>query len=129
MSRPLLQLALDHSSLEAAQRDVTLLKDSVDIVEAGTILCLNEGLGAVKALREQCPDKIIVADWKVADAGETLAQQAFGAGANWMTIICAAPLTTGLEEQEPGGPRPAPDPAEQTLPPCGGSVPLPPRRR
>lgn len=94
MSRPLLQLALDHSSLEAAQRDVTLLKDSVDIVEAGTILCLNEGLSAVKALREQCPDKIIVADWKVADAGETLAQQAFGAGANWMTIICAAPLAT-----------------------------------
>ena len=85
MSRPLLQLALDHSSLETAQRDVTRLKDSVDIVEAGTILCLNEGLGAVKALREQCPDKIIVADWKVADAGETLAQQAFGAGANWMT--------------------------------------------
>ncbi len=73
MSRPLLQLALDHSSLEDAQRDVTLLKDSVDIVEAGTILCLNEGLGAVKALREQCPNKIIVADWKVADAGETLA--------------------------------------------------------
>lgn len=94
MSRPLLQLALDHSSLEAAQRDVTQLKDSVDIVEAGTTLCLNEGLGAVKALREQCPDKIIVADWKVADAGETLAQQAFGAGANWMTIICAAPLAT-----------------------------------
>ena len=30
--------------LEAAQRDVMLLKDSVDIVEAGTILCLNEGL-------------------------------------------------------------------------------------
>ncbi|STI79229.1 3-keto-L-gulonate-6-phosphate decarboxylase [Escherichia coli] len=57
MSRPLLQLALDHSSLEAAQRDVTQLKDSVDIVEAGTILCLNEGLGAVKALREQCPDQ------------------------------------------------------------------------
>ena len=82
MSRPLLQLALDHSSLEDAQRDVTLLKDSVDIVEAGTILCLNEGLGAVKALREQCPDKIIVADWKVADAGETLAQQAFTAGAD-----------------------------------------------
>ena len=51
MSRPLLQLALDHSSLEAAQRDVMLLKDSVDIVEAGTILCLNEGLGAALAAR------------------------------------------------------------------------------
>ena len=92
MNRPLLQLALDHSTLQAAQKDVALLCDHVDIVEAGTILCLNEGLHAVRALRQQCPDKIIVADWKVADAGETLAQQAFGAGANWMTIICAAPL-------------------------------------
>lgn len=75
MSRPLLQLALDHTSLEAAQRDVALLQDHVDIVEAGTILCLTEGLSAVKALRAQCPEKIIVADWKVADAGETLAQR------------------------------------------------------
>ena len=94
MSRPLLQLALDHTDLAAAQRDVALLQDHVDIVEAGTILCLSEGLNAVRALRAQCPEKIIVADWKVADAGETLAQQALGAGANWMTIICAAPLAT-----------------------------------
>lgn len=94
ISRPLLQLALDHINLQTAQRDVALLRDHVDIVEAGTILCLTEGLGAVKALRDQCPNKIIVADWKVADAGETLAQQAFGAGADWMTIICAAPLAT-----------------------------------
>lgn len=68
MSRPLLQLALDHTSLQAAQRDVALLQDHVDIVEAGTILCLTEGLNAVTALRAQCPQKIIVADWKVADA-------------------------------------------------------------
>ncbi|AXC70274.1 3-keto-L-gulonate-6-phosphate decarboxylase UlaD [Salmonella enterica] len=93
-SRPLLQLALDHTNLQTAQRDVALLRDHVDIVEAGTILCLTEGISAVKALCDQCPDKIIVADWKVADAGETLAQQAFGAGADWMTIICAAPLAT-----------------------------------
>lgn len=94
MSRPLLQLALDHTDLAAAQRDVALLKDHVDIVEAGTILCLSEGLNAVRALRVQCPEKLIVADWKVADAGETLARQALEAGADWMTIICAAPLAT-----------------------------------
>ncbi|MEG1210870.1 MAG: 3-keto-L-gulonate-6-phosphate decarboxylase UlaD [Leclercia sp.] len=94
MSRPLLQLALDHTSLASAQQDVALLQDHVDIVEAGTILCLSEGLNAVRALRAQCPEKIIVADWKVADAGETLTQQALDAGANWMTIICAAPLAT-----------------------------------
>ncbi|MBV8045199.1 3-keto-L-gulonate-6-phosphate decarboxylase UlaD [Pluralibacter sp.] len=94
MSRPLLQLALDHTSLDAAQRDAARLKDHVDIVEAGTLLCLTEGLNALRALRQQCPGKTLVADWKVADAGETLAQQAFAAGANWMTIICAAPLAT-----------------------------------
>ena len=100
MSIPLLQLALDHTNLQAAQHDVALLQESVDIVEAGTILCLTEGLAAVKALRAQCPNKIIVADWKVADAGETLAQQAFNAGANWMTIICAAPLATVIKGHE-----------------------------
>lgn len=94
MSRPLLQLALDYTELQPALRDAALLSDSVDIIEAGTLLCLTEGLDAVRQLRKLCPQKIIVADWKVADAGETLAQQAFDAGANWMTVICAAPLAT-----------------------------------
>jgi 3-dehydro-L-gulonate-6-phosphate decarboxylase len=75
MSRPLLQLALDHTSLQAAQRDVALLQDHVDIVEAGTILCLTEGLTPCAPCAPSVR-KIIVADWKVADAGETLAQQA-----------------------------------------------------
>lgn len=100
MSKPLLQLALDHTNLQAALGDVTLLQEHVDIIEAGTILCLTEGVYAVRKLREQCPEKIIVADWKVADAGETLAQQAFSAGANWMTIICAAPLATVAKGHE-----------------------------
>ncbi|MDI2091242.1 3-keto-L-gulonate-6-phosphate decarboxylase UlaD [Commensalibacter oyaizuii] len=94
MSKPLLQLALDHTDLTLAQRDVTILKDHVDIVEAGTILCLAEGIHAVRELRQQCPTKIVVADWKVADAAEILAHQAFKSGANWMTVICAAPLAT-----------------------------------
>lgn len=62
MSRPLLATGLDHSSLEAAQRDDAVKRQRRYCREAGTILCLNEGLGAVKALREQCLDKIIVAD-------------------------------------------------------------------
>ncbi|OAT23086.1 3-keto-L-gulonate 6-phosphate decarboxylase [Buttiauxella gaviniae ATCC 51604] len=94
MSRPLLQLALDYSELQPALRDAALLSDSVDIIEAGTLLCLTEGLEALRQLRKLCPQKLIVADWKVADAGETLAEQAFNAGANWMTVICAAPLAT-----------------------------------
>lgn len=60
MSRPLLQLALDHTCLKATQHDVSLLENHIDIIEEGTILCLTEGLNAVKALRSQCPDKILV---------------------------------------------------------------------
>lgn len=94
MSRPLLQLALDHTSLDAALQTTETLKPHVDIIEAGTILCISQGIRVVRHLRERCPDHIIVADLKVADAGETLAKQAFDAGANWMTVICAAPLAT-----------------------------------
>jgi 3-dehydro-L-gulonate-6-phosphate decarboxylase len=35
-----------------------------------------------------------VADLKIADAGEILAGLAFGAGADWTTVICAAPRAT-----------------------------------
>ena len=100
MSRPLLQLALDHTDLQAALRSVSQLKDHVDIIEAGTILCISAGLNAVRTLRQACPDHILVADLKVADAGETLANQAFSAGANWMTVICAAPIATVARAQE-----------------------------
>ena len=100
MNRPLLQLALDHTSLNQALQSVSALRNHVDIIEAGTILCISEGLQAVRALRQMCPDSIIVADLKVADAGETLATEAFDAGANWMTVICAAPLATVIKAHQ-----------------------------
>lgn len=92
--RPQLQLALDHTRLDAALATTALLHPHVDIIEAGTILCISEGIQAVKTLRQLYPHHTLVADLKVADAGATLAQQAFSAGANWMTVICAAPLAT-----------------------------------
>lgn len=100
MTKPLLQLALDHTDLTAALHTAKALKNHVDIIEAGTILCLCEGLQAVQTLRALCPAKILVADLKVADAGETLAQEAFKAGANWMTVICAAPLATVIKAHD-----------------------------
>ncbi|MFC0140366.1 3-keto-L-gulonate-6-phosphate decarboxylase UlaD [Erwinia mallotivora] len=94
MSFPLLQLALDHTDLDAVLRTAELLHHDVDIIEAGTILCFSAGIEAISRLRSQHPNKILVADFKVADAGATLAEMAFKAGANWMTVICAAPLAT-----------------------------------
>lgn len=94
MSKPLLQLALDHTSLPQALETADMLHPHVDIIESGTILCVSEGMNAVRTLRARYPEHILVADLKVADAGETLALEAFHAGANWMTVICAAPLAT-----------------------------------
>lgn len=96
---PLLQLALDHTHWHQAQQDVNRLGSHVDIIEAGTILCLAEGLTVIRQLRACCPDKIIVADWKVADAGALLAHQALDAGANWLTVICAASQATVARAQ------------------------------
>lgn len=99
-TKPRLQLALDQTCLDTALRTAETLSPHVDIIEAGTILCISAGIQAVSALRERCPQHTLVADLKVADAGAALAEQAFGQGANWMTVICAAPLATMASARE-----------------------------
>ncbi len=94
MAIPYLQVALDHTSLGPAMESLEILAPVVDIIEAGTILCFAEGMKAVRTVRAKYAKHLVVADLKVADAGENLGNMAFGAGANWMTVICAAPLAT-----------------------------------
>lgn len=94
MARPNLQIALDHNDLEGALRDVVKVGEVVDILEIGTILCLQEGKKAISCVRSLFPNKIIVADTKCADAGGTVAKNVTDAGADWMTVICCATLPT-----------------------------------
>ncbi|WP_028536593.1 3-keto-L-gulonate-6-phosphate decarboxylase UlaD [Paludibacterium yongneupense] len=94
MTRPLLQLALDQLDPDAALQSLAGLAPHVDIIEAGTLLCCSAGMGAVRRIRERYPEHIMVVDLKTADAGTEMARMAFGAGADWMTVICAAPLAT-----------------------------------
>lgn len=94
MGRPNLQIALDNSSLSSALQSISLAGPIVDIVEAGTILCLQSGMEAVRCLRALYPNKLIVADTKCADAGGTVAKNCSDAGADWMTVICCATLAT-----------------------------------
>jgi 3-dehydro-L-gulonate-6-phosphate decarboxylase len=96
----MLQVALDHTSLPAALRDLVRLDGQVDVVEAGTILCFAEGMQAVRAVRAVCPEKTVVADLKAADAGSILAEGVFEAGADWMTVICNAPAATKRKAQQ-----------------------------
>lgn len=92
--KPNLQVALDNNTLESALADVKAVGDIVDIVEAGTILILQEGTKAVSSLRALYPEKTIIADTKCADAGGTVAKNMADAGADWMTCICAATIPT-----------------------------------
>ncbi|QIL46821.1 3-keto-L-gulonate-6-phosphate decarboxylase UlaD [Vagococcus coleopterorum] len=94
MAVPNLQIALDHNTLEDAISDIFKVGEIVDIVEVGTILCLQEGQKAIKAIRAMFPSKIIIADTKCADAGTTVAKNVVECGADWMTVICSATLPT-----------------------------------
>ena len=94
MAKPLLQIALDNNTLSDAIRSISQVGHEVDIIEAGTILSLAEGMEAVRCLRALYPNKIILADTKCADAGGTVAKNCADAGADWMTVICSATIPT-----------------------------------
>jgi 3-dehydro-L-gulonate-6-phosphate decarboxylase len=93
-SVPLLQLALDYISLPKAIVMAALVAPEVDIIEIGTPLCKAAGLDAIRAIREICPDKLILADFKTPDVGGLEAAMAFDAGADMMTVIGGAALVT-----------------------------------
>jgi 3-dehydro-L-gulonate-6-phosphate decarboxylase len=93
-STPLLQIAMDYISLPKALAMAVLVAPEVDIIEIGTPLCKAAGMEAVRAMREICPDKLILADVKTPDVGGLEAAMAFDAGADMMTVIGGAALPT-----------------------------------
>jgi 3-dehydro-L-gulonate-6-phosphate decarboxylase len=93
-STPLLQVAMDYISLPKALAMAVLVAPEVDIIEIGTPLCKAAGIEAVRAMREICPDKLILADLKTPDVGGLEAELAFDAGADMMTVIGGAALAT-----------------------------------
>ena len=91
---PLLQIALDYTSLPKALVMAYQVAPEVDIIEIGTPLCKAAGMEAVRAVREICPDKLILADLKTPDVGGLEAAMAFDSGADMMTVIGGAALAT-----------------------------------
>ena len=72
----------------------TLVAPEVDIIEIGTPLCKAAGVEAIRSMREICPDKLILADFKTPDVGGLEATMAFDAGADMLTVIGGAALPT-----------------------------------
>ncbi len=64
MSLPMLQVALDNQTLHAYET-TRLIAEEVDIIEVGTILCVGEGVRAVRDLKALYPHKIVLADAKM----------------------------------------------------------------
>ncbi|HTG68140.1 MAG TPA: 3-hexulose-6-phosphate synthase [Candidatus Udaeobacter sp.] len=85
-----LQLALDLVDIPGAIEVVKQVEPFVDIVEIGTPIVINEGLHAVKALKEAFPDLSVLADLKIMDAGGYEVMKASEAGADIVTILAVA---------------------------------------
>lgn len=93
-SRPLLQLALDITTIDEAKAFVQELKDYVDMIEIGTPFILKYGIRPVEEIKRLYPLLPLLADFKIADAGEYESHMAFHAGADIVTVLAAAPDST-----------------------------------
>jgi len=85
-----LQLALDRGQTDELLAVARLAAPYVDWIEAGTPWIISQGLSVVGELRRAFADKRIVADLKIADAGELEAEMAFGAGADIVSVLGVA---------------------------------------
>lgn len=94
MTKPMIQIALDQTDLISAIEVAKNVESFVDVIEVGTILAFAEGMQAVKTLRNNHPDHILVCDMKTTDGGAILARMAFEAGADWITVSAAAHIAT-----------------------------------
>ena len=94
MTTPRLQIALDTLDLPAALGPLQKAAEHVDVIECGTILVLCEGYHAVRAIRALFPDKRILADVRIAEAGAKISRLAFEAGADLVSCVAGASLTT-----------------------------------
>ncbi|ARD41266.1 3-dehydro-L-gulonate-6-phosphate decarboxylase [Actinomyces gaoshouyii] len=91
---PGLQIALDTFDLPSALGPLQKAAPHVDVIECGTILVLAEGFHAVRAVRALFPDKEILADVRIAEAGSKIARMAFEAGASLVSCVAGASMAT-----------------------------------
>lgn len=94
MVQPRLQAALDTFDLPTALGPLQKASAHIDIIECGTILILCEGYHAVRIIRSLFPDKRILADVRIAEAGAKISRLAFEAGADLVSCVAGASLAT-----------------------------------
>ncbi|RKN71879.1 3-hexulose-6-phosphate synthase [Paenibacillus ginsengarvi] len=85
-----LQLALDLVDIPQAKQLVQEVEAYIDIVEIGTPVVINEGLHAVKAIKDAFPGLRVLADLKIMDAAGYEVMKASEAGADIVTVLGAS---------------------------------------
>jgi 3-hexulose-6-phosphate synthase/6-phospho-3-hexuloisomerase len=94
----ILQVALDllngHRALAIAKQSVN---GGADWLEVGTPLIKSEGMEIVRKLKEEFPDKILVADMKTMDTGAFETEMASKAGADVICILAASNDSTIID--------------------------------
>lgn len=101
-----LQLALDLVNISEAKEVVQEVQEYIDIVEIGTPVVINEGLKAVKEIKEAFPSLKVLVDLKIMDAGAYEVMKASEAGASIITILGATDDSTikgAIEEAKKQG--------------------------
>ncbi len=86
-----LQISFDLLDLDTALKVGSDVAQYADIIEIGTILIYHYGTQAVHEFRKKFPDKIILADTKIADKGKEAVELFSEAGADWITVMAGTP--------------------------------------
>lgn len=82
-----IQLAIDELSLDEALSNLDEIIPFIDIIEVGTPFVIDAGRVAVRKLKEKYPDKEVLCDAKIMDAGAYESELAFEAKADYVTVL------------------------------------------
>ena len=91
-----LQIAYDVGTYQDLVILINKIQDLIDIIEIGTPVILREGLEKISYIKKQFPNKKIIADMKIMDAGEIEADIGFDSGADIVSVLGLASRNTLL---------------------------------
>ena len=82
-----IQLAVDYTDLEAAERLISKTAQEADIVEIGTPTVLTGGRAFIEKIRSKYPGVTLLADAKIMDGGAAETRMLLDAGADIVTVM------------------------------------------
>jgi len=85
-----LQCAFDIVTFDDYFKILEEIHDLIDIIEIGTPLALRYGSDLIRETKKRYPESKIVADYKICDGGEHIANVAFDADADFVTVMAFA---------------------------------------